>query len=695
MASTNAVWGIDIGQSALKALRCRPHETEGRIIAEAFDYIEYPQILSEPGADPYQLVRDALATFLSRNSVKGDTVAVAVPGQNGLARFIKLPPVEASKIPDMVRYEARQQIPFDLNDVIWDFQRMAVGPEEAGFALETEIGIFAMKKEQVGTVLEPFRRAKIDVDILQLAPLALYNFVNFDQLSDLPPPSQDADAQAKDWVVVLSLGTDASDLVATNGYRIWQRSIPIGGNHFTKALTKELKLTFAKAEHLKRNATAAQDPKAVFQAMRPVFNDLLTEVNRSINFFSNNVERDANVQKIIAVGNATKLPGLRKYLEQNLGLEVAKVDAFHALVGPAVVNAPAFAENLSSFAVSYGLALQGLGKAILRTSLLPPDVSKARIIREKKPWAVAAAAVLLLGLTISFAGFARALSTVDTKKFSAAENQAKSVTGQAGSFKNDADQAKSAFEGTDKIGQNLVGNVEGRILWLELLRALNDCLPRDAKREGDAEKPIDIDKRNQLHITSVDCQWTDNLAGWYANRLNPTAQATPGTDATGQPAGGDQPAPPPASEPAPGAAPAGGAPAAGEGPTGAGWVIRLKGVHFHNGRDERTNFGAQYVRNTLIKNLQQGKVLLPTPDGKTELVSMKDLGVSFPILVDPPQVEEATAVNPYAEGSNAHASMPVRVFRFDVQFAWQPTSPSARQQKKIQAAQAAQAAANP
>ena len=81
-------------------------------------------------------------------------------------------------------------------------------------------------------------------------------------------------------MVIISLGTDATDLVITNGFRVWQRSVPLGGSHFTKALTKELKLTFAKAEHLKRNGTAAADPKAVFQAMRPVFNDLLTELQR-------------------------------------------------------------------------------------------------------------------------------------------------------------------------------------------------------------------------------------------------------------------------------------------------------------------------------------------------------------------------------------------------------------------------------
>ena len=52
MASTKAVWGIDIGQCALKALRLRPHDDPSRVIADAFDFIEYPKILSQPEADP-------------------------------------------------------------------------------------------------------------------------------------------------------------------------------------------------------------------------------------------------------------------------------------------------------------------------------------------------------------------------------------------------------------------------------------------------------------------------------------------------------------------------------------------------------------------------------------------------------------------------------------------------------------------
>ena len=104
------VWGIDLGQCGLKAIRLE--EIDGEVTATAFDYVEHPKILSQPDADPDQLTREALDKFLSRNSLRGDIVAISVPGQSGLARFVKLPPVEEKKIADIVRFEAKQQIPF-------------------------------------------------------------------------------------------------------------------------------------------------------------------------------------------------------------------------------------------------------------------------------------------------------------------------------------------------------------------------------------------------------------------------------------------------------------------------------------------------------------------------------------------------------------------------------------------------------
>src|SRR3954468_4050836 len=174
------VWGIDLGQCALKALRLQ--EIDGQLVATAFDYVEYPKILNQPDADADQLTREALEQFLSRNSLRGDMVAIAVPGQSGLARFVKLPPVEEKKTNSIVRFEAKQQIPFNLDEVVWDYQKIGSGVVTDGFAMETEIGLFAMKREMINRYLQHFKDVNIEVHLVQMAPLALCNFVSYDLL---------------------------------------------------------------------------------------------------------------------------------------------------------------------------------------------------------------------------------------------------------------------------------------------------------------------------------------------------------------------------------------------------------------------------------------------------------------------------------------------------------------------------------
>src|SRR5437868_4508445 len=174
------VWGIDLGQCGLKAIRLV--ENDGEVTVSAFDFVEHPKILSQPDADPDQLTREALEKFLSRNQLRGDTVVISVPGQSGLARFVKLPPVEEKKIGDIVRFEAKQQIPFPLEEVVWDFQKLGSGIVTDGYALETEIGLFAMKRDMVNRYLQHFKEVNVEVHVVQMAPLALCNFVSFDLL---------------------------------------------------------------------------------------------------------------------------------------------------------------------------------------------------------------------------------------------------------------------------------------------------------------------------------------------------------------------------------------------------------------------------------------------------------------------------------------------------------------------------------
>jgi type IV pilus assembly protein PilM len=511
MAKIQAVWAIDIGQSALKAIKLVPGETAEQVVAEAFDFIEYPKILSQPDADPDLLVRDALTTFTDRNEVKGCKVAIAVPGQSGLVKFIKLPPVEKKRIPDIVKFEAKQQIPFALDEVVWAYQQIGAD-EEAGDEEFTmaEVGLFAMKRDQINRAILPFAVAGIEVDVVQMSPIALYNFITFDQIKG---------SGSKESVVLLDIGADNTDLIITDGTRIWQRNVPIGGNHFTRALTKELKITFAKAEHLKRNATKAADPRAIFTAMRGVFNDFASEVNRSIGFYSS-INRTAKIRKIVGMGNGFKLPGLQKFLQQNLNHEVSRLEGFERMVGDEVKSAPQFQDNLASFGVAYGLGVQGLNRGGLSTNLLPPEIGRLRLVRAKKPWALAASALIMLGLTSLFAlGDYRALAKVTTPQFKSAVEQAKNVSKRGSDLKSAFDKAKGEWEGKFNEGKALITDPSDRAMWPQFLKMVSAYFPdpvRDYHLDPDAPENQDELEKLRVHIDAIKPVWrTDLNAEWF------------------------------------------------------------------------------------------------------------------------------------------------------------------------------------
>lgn len=771
MPRVESCWGIDIGNAALKALRLQPGESPQLVVAQAFDYIEYPMLLTQPSADPASLVETALRQFLSRNEVRGHRVAISVSGATGLARFIKLPPVELSKLPDVVRYEAKQQIPYDLNSVVWRYQRLDAGAGESGFALGSTIGLFALKRDQVDAALQPLLNVGIEVDIIQLSPLAIFNYVRFDAMPDLPPPDEYDPDNPPPAVAVISMGTDSTDLVITNGYRVWQRNIPIGGSHFTKALSKELKLTFSKAEHIKKNPTTYSDPKAVFQAMRPVFTELLSEIQRSISYY-NTIERSIEITRGLGLGNPMKLQGLRAYLEKGLGFPIENVERFERLMGPDVLQSPVFRENLSCFAVTYGLALQGIGRGYMEINMLPDEIVKDRFIRAKKPWALAAATTLLFGCAVSFAAQSMALSRVSPQRFEDAERAANQVLSTVKQYQSELASVEAEFDKIKAIGTNITGSVEGRLLWLELLTAINQSLPQYATRAenivdvssaaGDTKKQQEIlEKRDEIHIMSLEAvrmeqleTWWQQMGGWYRppGEQEPEEKAAPATGAaTGSALATSATSPygmgsSMTSGPEPGYGygmgagavlgdpPAPGQPPTGiSGPTGPGYVIRLRGYHYHNSDVAGPNQGAQYVRNTLIRNLEEGQFWI---NGKW--VTAKELGIGFPMLINPGRIQEVRVADPYyrppaaptavsgsatagpgsptvpgstlmpsgvgvpgavgsgvpgAPGDTIAGFITLRRFDFTIQFAWQPKTESEREEARKQSAEAAQQSA--
>ena len=147
MASAQAAWGIEIGDFAIKAIRLERSGDEVEV--SDFAVIPHRKVLTTPDVDASDVLRLSLGQFVSQHSLEGEQIVMSVAGHSSFVRFAKLPPVEPKKIPDIVRFEAVQQIPFPIQEVEWDYH--AFTNEDSP---EIEVGLFAVTREKVKELLD-------------------------------------------------------------------------------------------------------------------------------------------------------------------------------------------------------------------------------------------------------------------------------------------------------------------------------------------------------------------------------------------------------------------------------------------------------------------------------------------------------------------------------------------------------------
>src|SRR5687767_6323955 len=210
--AANFAWGIDVGNRALKAIKLVRDGDGVRI--DDFEVIEHETVLSQAGDNREALIQSALSNLVARHAFKGGTVGVGVSGQSSFARFIKLPPVEPKKIPEIVRFEAIQQIPFPLDDVEWSYQLF-----QSEASPDVEVGIFAMRKELVNQHISYFIDQELNVQVVQMNPLAVFNGMYYDD-------------RIHETAMFMDSGAENTDLIIADGQTVWLRTLPIGGNNF-------------------------------------------------------------------------------------------------------------------------------------------------------------------------------------------------------------------------------------------------------------------------------------------------------------------------------------------------------------------------------------------------------------------------------------------------------------------------------
>ena len=448
MASSNICWGIEMGSGAIKALKVENDGGELKVLD--FAVIPHSRVLSTPELDQDDAMRVALGTLVSKHDLSGARIAVSIPGHQSFARFATLPPVEPKKVPDIVKFEAVQQIPFPLEEVEWDYQTF-VSPDSP----DIEVGIFAVTRQRIMDQLNMLADVGLTPDMATLSPVAAYNALAVDLSFTEDTPG----------TIILDIGTVASDLIIAEAGRVWVRTFPIGGHQFTEALVSAFKLSYSKAEKLKRESEQSKHARHVLQAMRPVFSDIVGEIKRSIDFYTS-VHSDADLKRLVGLGSTFKLPGLRKYLKQQLQMDVYRLEQFKKL-NLEGARAGEFQASSVNMATTYGCVIQAFEKAPLRANLMPVKVLKDAMWKRKTPYFAAAA-----GLAAAAAGAMFIRPLLDSTGLQGAEKPPiiSNVISEAGLLANEARDAGVTSDARQTMGAaQIVDLVDDRALYAEIL----------------------------------------------------------------------------------------------------------------------------------------------------------------------------------------------------------------------------------
>ncbi len=513
MASvSSSIWAIDIGSSSLKALRLT--DVNGVVEVIDFDNIKHGKILT--GKDVKDLEREELTAislrqFVQKHDLEKSDIIISLPSQNSFARFITLPPVEPKRIPEIIRFEAVQQIPFDINDVQWDWQLM-----EGESSEENRVGIFAIKSEVITSMLAHFGREDIQVRFIQMAPMALYNYALYDRA--------DLSKSAEQGIVILNIGAEYSDLVICTRTSVWQRCIPMGGNSFTKAISDAFKINFEKAEKLKHNAPMSKYARQILQAMKPVFADLASEIQRSIGFYKSS-NPDTKLVKIAAMGGGTRMRGLVKYLQQSLQMPIERTDSFEKLSMGAGVSAASFHENVCDFGVVYGLGLQALGLGKIESNLLPRHIARSMSWASKAKYFATAAALLLV---VSVLAFGRVLfDKASYRGKQRSRDKVADIVRKAKLANDRLEEQKQRQPKTQSMMEKYLGIFRYREVVPELIQTVILALPNEhntseqAQRQlyrafaaGNVEEVTKIDRkeRKQIFITNMSIRFESDIS---------------------------------------------------------------------------------------------------------------------------------------------------------------------------------------
>jgi type IV pilus assembly protein PilM len=485
MAKSNSFLAVDFGAGTLKVAEFETNEAGGLVLKQ---YVLKPLGLEGSQETKREaLVLKKLQEAIAELGIKAKEINVSAPGFHVFSKFVKLPPVDAGKVTQIIQYEAQQNVPFPLAEVVWDYQ--ILGTTAGG---ELEVLLVAIKSDIVEGLFRTTAAAGLKLQICDVSQAALCNTFRFNY------------GELEDCTMLLDIGAKTSNLLFFEKGKVFARSINLGANSITQDFANEAKLKFDQADKIKIDegfvslGGAYEEPEnqhqaAISKIARQFMTRLHIQVNQTLQFYRGQQGGSAP-QRLFLAGGASIMPYTAQFFAEKLNVPVEYFNPFRSVQIDPGVNLEELSPVAHSLGEVVGLGLRNMANCPVELNLMPESTLRWQSFNEKKPYLIATLASLaLMALAVGF--LFNKLASVKDEKLNELKPKLEELQAKDQRFKQEYGRLTKVLDDANKYADWLTDKAQ----WSGILREVREALIRTERvteMEFGADTGVWVEKIN-------------------------------------------------------------------------------------------------------------------------------------------------------------------------------------------------------
>jgi type IV pilus assembly protein PilM len=270
----------------------------------AFTSIGHDAIVEGEIMDP-GIVAEAIKGLMASAGIKTKSVVTAVGGRDVIVKKITMDRMGETEAREVIRWEAEQHVPFDMDNVELDFQ--ILDPDAEG--LQMNVLLVAAKRELVESRVGLLSEAGLEPSIIDVDAFAIHNAFELNH----PDAMQGV-------VGLVNIGHEVTNVnILEDGIPVLTRDLSVGTRRFREDLQREKGLAGDEAERIIQGAAQHADLAGYVSARGE---EIAVGIERAAAFLATASRSAGGLARVYITGGGARIPGLNEILGSRLKVPI-------------------------------------------------------------------------------------------------------------------------------------------------------------------------------------------------------------------------------------------------------------------------------------------------------------------------------------------------------------------------------------